>query len=40
VLITPHSAALTEEAMLRMGMTAAEDISRVLRGDRPINAAN
>lgn len=29
VLITPHSAALTEEAMSRMGMTAAEDIVRV-----------
>jgi phosphoglycerate dehydrogenase-like enzyme len=40
VLITPHSAALTEEAMLRMGMTAAEDIVRVLRGDRPVNVAN
>jgi D-3-phosphoglycerate dehydrogenase len=37
VLITPHSAALTEEAMLRMGLTAAEDIVRVLRGDSPIN---
>jgi len=40
VLITPHSAALTEEAMLRMGLTAAEDIVRVLRGDSPINIAN
>lgn len=40
VLITPHSAALTEEAMSRMGMTAAEDIVRVLRGEPPINLAN
>jgi D-3-phosphoglycerate dehydrogenase len=40
VLITPHSAALTEEAMYRMGITAAEDIVRVLRGHAPINIAN
>jgi len=40
VLITPHSAALTEEAMSRMGMTAAEDIVRVLRGQSAINVAN
>jgi D-3-phosphoglycerate dehydrogenase / 2-oxoglutarate reductase len=40
VLITPHSAALTEEAMSRMGMTAAEDIVRVLRGESAINVAN
>lgn len=40
VLITPHSAALTEEAMYRMGMTAAEDIVRVLGGLAPINVAN
>lgn len=40
VLITPHSAALTEEAMSRMGMTAAEDIVRVLRGETAINVAN
>jgi D-3-phosphoglycerate dehydrogenase len=40
VLITPHSAALTEEAMLGMGMTAAEDIMRVLRGEPPRYQAN
>ena len=40
VLITPHSAAVTEEAMYRMGMTAAEEIIRVLRGQVPINIAN
>jgi D-3-phosphoglycerate dehydrogenase len=40
VLITPHSAALTEEAMSRMGMTAAEDIVRVLRGESARNVAN
>lgn len=40
VLFTPHSAALTEEAMFRMGMTAAEDIVRVLIGDAPLHPAN
>ncbi len=40
VLITPHNAALTEEAISRMGMTAAEDIVRVLRGQSAINVAN
>ena len=40
VLITPHSAALTEEAMYRMGMTAAEDIARTLRGEPPKHQAN
>lgn len=40
VLVTPHSAALTEEAMLRMGTTAAEDTLRVLRGLSPHNCAN
>ena len=37
VLITPHSAALTEEGMSRMGMTAAEDLGRLLRGKTAIN---
>lgn len=40
VIITPHSAALTEEAMYRMGITAAEDITHVLRGEAPTNQAN
>jgi D-3-phosphoglycerate dehydrogenase / 2-oxoglutarate reductase len=40
VLITPHMAAVTEEAMYRMGMTAAEDITRVLQGQAPLNQAN
>lgn len=40
VLFSPHSAALTEEAMLRMGMTAAEDIVRVLHGHTPKHPAN
>jgi D-3-phosphoglycerate dehydrogenase len=40
ILLTPHSAAHTEEAMMRMGMDAAEDVLRVLRGDRPRYCAN
>jgi D-3-phosphoglycerate dehydrogenase len=40
IIITPHSAALTEEAMIRMGTTAAEDILRVLRGEPPIHQVN
>lgn len=40
IIITPHSAALTEEAMIRMGTTAAEDIIRVLRGEPPIHQVN
>jgi len=40
VIFTPHSAALTEEALLRMGMDSTEDVLRVLRGEAPINCAN
>lgn len=40
IIFTPHSAALTEEALLRMGMDASEDVLRVLRGERPLNCAN
>jgi hypothetical protein len=40
VLTTPHSAALAEEVMRRMGVTAAEDILRVHRGDQPQFCAN
>ena len=40
VIVTPHSAALTDEAMRRMGCDAGEDILRVLRGDRPHACAN
>jgi len=35
VLITPHSAALTEEATARMGREVAEDMIRVLEGKEP-----
>jgi len=40
VITTPHSAALTDEAMLRMGCDAGDDILRVLRGERPKACAN
>ena len=40
IIFTPHSAALTEEALLRMGMDASEDTLRVLRGEPPRNCAN
>jgi D-3-phosphoglycerate dehydrogenase len=40
VIVTPHSAALTDEAMLRMGTDAGDDILQVLRGERPKACAN
>ncbi len=40
LIVSPHSAALTEEAFLRMGMDAAGDILRVLRGEKPVSIAN
>jgi D-3-phosphoglycerate dehydrogenase len=35
VILTPHVAGVTDEAMMRMAQSAAEDILRVLRGERP-----
>lgn len=40
VLLTPHSAAHTQEALMRMGLDAVEDVLRVLRGERPRYCAN
>lgn len=40
VLITPHSAALTEEAMVRMATEVAQDVIRVLEGKEPLHPAN
>jgi D-3-phosphoglycerate dehydrogenase len=40
VLLTPHSAAHTEEALTRMGLDAVEDVLRILRGERPRYCAN
>jgi D-3-phosphoglycerate dehydrogenase len=35
ILLTAHVAGVTEEAMMRMARDSAEDILRVLRGERP-----
>lgn len=35
VIVSPHMAAHTEEAMIRMATTLATDITRVLQGERP-----
>ncbi|HSB80182.1 MAG TPA: hydroxyacid dehydrogenase [Candidatus Methylomirabilis sp.] len=35
LILTPHMAGVTEEAMMRMALDAAEDILRVLRGEGP-----
>lgn len=35
LILTPHMAGVTEEAMMRMAQDAAEDIVRVLRGEPP-----
>jgi D-3-phosphoglycerate dehydrogenase len=40
VIVTPHTAAVTEEAMLRMGTDAGDDIMRVLNRQRPKACAN
>lgn len=40
VIITPHMAGITEESMMRMGVGAAEEAVRILRGDLPRNLRN
>ncbi len=35
IVVTPHLASFTDEGRRRMGVTAAEDILRVLKGDPP-----
>ncbi len=35
LILTPHMAGVTEEAMMRMAQDSAQDILRVLRGERP-----
>ena len=40
LLLTPHTAALTEEAMERMATTMAADVLAVLRGEKPRYLAN
>jgi D-3-phosphoglycerate dehydrogenase len=40
VLLTPHSAAQTGESLVNMARGVAEDVVRVLRGERPQNPVN
>lgn len=40
VVMTPHLAGITEESMMRMGVGAADEALRVLRGELPINLRN
>jgi D-3-phosphoglycerate dehydrogenase len=40
VILTPHMAGVTEEAMMHMAQDAALDILRVLRGERPTFPVN
>jgi D-3-phosphoglycerate dehydrogenase len=40
VLLTPHSAGLTAESMARMSHGAAEEVLRLLKGERPVNLVN
>ncbi len=40
VVLTPHLASFTEEGRQRMGMMVAEDVLRVLRGEKPKYPAN
>ncbi|WP_431281542.1 hydroxyacid dehydrogenase [Humitalea sp. 24SJ18S-53] len=40
VLLTPHAAGLSQEAVVRMSTGAAEDTIRILAGERPKNFAN
>ena len=40
VLLTPHVAGLSQEAVVRMSTGAAEEVVRILRGDRPRNFIN
>ncbi|MEZ4664518.1 MAG: NAD(P)-dependent oxidoreductase [Caldilineaceae bacterium] len=40
ILITPHSAWYSEEAKIEMRSRAAEEVVRVLRGERPRAPAN
>jgi D-3-phosphoglycerate dehydrogenase len=40
VALTPHLASFTDEGRQRMGLTAAEDVLRILRGEKPLHLAN
>ncbi len=40
VLLTPHAAGLSREAVLRMSTGAAWEVVRILRGERPLHLVN
>ena len=40
VMVTPHSAAQTEEGLRTMAVTIATDVVGILRGNLPMNAVN
>jgi phosphoglycerate dehydrogenase-like enzyme len=40
VIVTPHSAAQTEEGLRTMAVTIATDVVGILRGTRPMNPVN
>ncbi|MEQ1951293.1 NAD(P)-dependent oxidoreductase [Mesorhizobium yinganensis] len=40
VIATPHLAGITEDSMMRMGIGAAEEALRVLKGELPVNLRN
>src|SRR5690606_18278220 len=40
VLLTPHTAGLTRESVVEMSRVAAEEVVRILRGERPTNFIN
>lgn len=40
VLITPHLAGITEQSMRRMGLGAAAEVLRILKGEPPVNLIN
>ena len=40
IVLTPHLASFTDQGRRRMGMMVAEDVLRVLRGEKPLYPAN
>lgn len=40
VIVTPHMAGITDDSMMRMGVGAASEAIRVLKGELPVNLRN
>lgn len=40
VIVTPHLAGITDESMMRMGVGAAAEAIRILKGELPVNLRN